>query len=705
MQQGQVEKRAVPRAADDTIVHPGGRPANDAVPGAATPAAVAEHASPVLSVIVPTRNESENVGPLLNRMAAAIDEPAEILFVDDSDDATGYRVRRLAELGQWGNLAIRLVHRPLGLRGGGLGGAVAEGLRRARGEWVCVMDGDLQHPPEVVAELLAAAVLQDVDVVVATRCGEDASFGALSSTRRRVSRGCATACRTALRGKLDGISDPMSGFFLVRRDKVDPDRLRPEGFKILVEILGRHPGLTIGEVGYKFSARYAGVSKASLREAGRLAAQVRRLRRSAPQQPAPQESYLYDIHGVATVASLFRLPELQAFRVRRLAGPPSIRVGAAARDERSKSRQLIDLTQVVPRLRYREGLLGSTGFAAEIEISDVVDVKVSPLVARSPHVLYTNVVEPILRWHLVKSGHALVHAACVVDDGRAYLITARTDTGKTTTMLKILDEMDVSFLSDDLVIIDATGKVLAYPKPLTISAHTLRALKRGELGLIERAFLPLQSRIHSRSGRRFAFLLTLSKLPVASINAIVQIIVPPPKYGVERLVPGVRVCGGAKFEEMFVIERSTEDSVTPLTPQEGLDTLLANCADAFGFPPYDSLERLLMSVSDDDLQARERDIIAAGIGRKEARLVRSSDMAWSTVIGERVREASSTRRARPDHLGRLVPLTDAGGANGHGSDSVPAGSHTNGHANGHTNGHANGHANGHVHRRSDGSPS
>ena len=115
-----------------------------------------------------------------------------------------------------------------------------------------------------------------------------------------------------------------------------------------------------------------------------------------------------------------------------------------------------------------------------------VEVLAAPLLQRSPHVLYTNVVEPILRWTFASKGYALVHAACFADGDQAFMLTARTDTGKTTTTLKLLDHFPYSFLSDDLTIVCPDGRVLAYPKPLTISRHTVHAVKTPLLSRRER---------------------------------------------------------------------------------------------------------------------------------------------------------------------------------------------------------------------------
>ena len=111
---------------------------------------------PLLSVIVPTRDEVDNVAPLLDALEqAAPGVPMEIIFVDDSDDGTAEAV---AEHGSRCLCEVGLIHRPAERRGDGLGGAVVEGLWVARGAWVCVMDGDLQHPPALIAEIGRAHV-------------------------------------------------------------------------------------------------------------------------------------------------------------------------------------------------------------------------------------------------------------------------------------------------------------------------------------------------------------------------------------------------------------------------------------------------------------------------------------------------------------------------------------------------------------------
>ena len=143
------------------------------------------------------------------------------------------------------------------------------------------MDADLQHPPEVVADLFAAGESAGADIVCATRNVSGAGRHGLGATRDVISRSFAAFARRAFPRRLRGVSDPMSGFFLVRRSALDPEALHPTGFKILLEILVRTPGLRRAEVGYEFAARHAGDSKASLRQGVVYLRHLARLRLAA----------------------------------------------------------------------------------------------------------------------------------------------------------------------------------------------------------------------------------------------------------------------------------------------------------------------------------------------------------------------------------------------------------------------------------------
>jgi dolichol-phosphate mannosyltransferase len=687
---------------------------------------------PLLSIVVPTKNERGNVVRLIERLETVLPTVAmEIIFVDASSDGTAEAVEEAAGRS---NREIVLLRQESNRRVGGLGGAVVQGLRAARAPWACVMDADLQHPPELITALLEQAEERDLDLVVASRYCEPGERNGFGWARAMASRSSTTVARLLFPQRLRDVTDPMSGFFLVRRDAIALDDLRPRGFKILLEILVRHPGLRVAEVWFSFGRRHDGQSKATIREGLRYLSLLARLRfarfgvvgvsglvvntlvlalmtdvaglfyvvsaviatqastlwnfcftelwvfsdrdhkrgratrmalfflmnntalalrgpvlvlltsglgihyvvsniislvgltlirfaladtwiwAKAPPTESPPGPYAYDIHGIVSVLSDARLPELERFRVGSLAVEPDIRVRLGRVGSNGEG----------PAIRYREGRLG---FGLSIDMGARIEAIASPLVGRSPHVLYTNVVEPILRWTFAERGYALVHAACLADGDDAFLVTARTDTGKTTTSLRLLDCEAYSFLSDDLTLVSPDGRVLPYPKPLTISRHTLKAVKTPLLTRRERAGLLIQSRLHSRSGRRFAMVLARTHLPAATINAVVQLLVPPPKYHVERLVPGVEVAPEAHLAGMVVIQRGGVGA-SVLDEREALETLMSNCEDAYGFPPYSEIEDSLRRRNGSDLRDVERAIVAGALSGVPAAVLRSESMDW-----------------------------------------------------------------------------
>jgi dolichol-phosphate mannosyltransferase len=229
---------------------------------------------PSMSIIVPTRNERGNVRRLFDRIDhATTGIPVEVIVVDDSSDGTADVAR---ELGSGRAFGLTVIERPPE-RHDGLGKAVVEGIRAARHEWVCVIDGDLQHPPEVIPQLLDRALDTGVDLVAASRLRHGGGTEGLSFGRELVSRILAAGSRLLFARRLARLTDPLTGFFVVRRSALDPDRLQPEGFKILLEILVRTPGLQAAEIPFEFAERCDGTSKACSHEAVQLLRQVLRL--------------------------------------------------------------------------------------------------------------------------------------------------------------------------------------------------------------------------------------------------------------------------------------------------------------------------------------------------------------------------------------------------------------------------------------------
>ncbi len=160
-----------------------------------------------------------------------------------------------------------LVHRTEDERTGGLGRRSGrQACGRATGHWLVVMDGDLQHPPELIPDLLATALRNGKDLVVASRYCENGDASGFGMVRALVSRGSTLAAKAAFPGKLRHVDDPMTGYFLIRRSALDLERLRPNGFKILLDIVARTPGLRTTSVPFQFGSRHSGTSKASFRE-------------------------------------------------------------------------------------------------------------------------------------------------------------------------------------------------------------------------------------------------------------------------------------------------------------------------------------------------------------------------------------------------------------------------------------------------------
>lgn len=226
-----------------------------------------ERATPplALTVIAPSRNEEESVPLLATAVAKALaGERYELLFVDDSDDRTP---AVLEELARCTPLHVRFVHRPAGpSRWGGLAGAVTDGIANSGAEYICVIDADMQHPPERIADLLQAARRTNADVVMACRYMPGGSSEGLAGPLRTLfSLTCKWAAKALFPIRLWQVRDPLSGFLLIRRDITKGVVLRPLGFKISLELLVRCPRNNLVEVPYRFRRRASGSSKADVR--------------------------------------------------------------------------------------------------------------------------------------------------------------------------------------------------------------------------------------------------------------------------------------------------------------------------------------------------------------------------------------------------------------------------------------------------------
>jgi dolichol-phosphate mannosyltransferase len=215
-----------------------------------------------LGLVVPTLNEAGNIPVLLDRIRESLTSTGmgyEILVVDDdSQDGTANVVKEYAEQ----DARVRLFVRK-GARG--LAGAVIHGWKQSDADLLGVIDADLQHPPEVLPSLVAP-VLNGADITIASRYASGNGVGEWNKFRLFVSR-AGTLATAPLQRKNLRVKDPLSGFFIVRRECIDGLALQPEGFKILLEILVKGRIRKAIEVPFEFGNRHAGKSKADFKVA------------------------------------------------------------------------------------------------------------------------------------------------------------------------------------------------------------------------------------------------------------------------------------------------------------------------------------------------------------------------------------------------------------------------------------------------------
>lgn len=211
-----------------------------------------------LSVVVPTFNERKNIQPILSQLTAALDQVLpdqyEVIVVDDdSPDETWLFAKESTVRFP----ALKVMRRQ---EEHGLATAVIRGWQAAEGEFLGVIDADLQHPPETLLELLEK-LTTGADLAVASRHVAGGGVSQWSLIRRGLSRGAQLIGLLLLPDVVSRVNDPMSGYFLVKRNAISSVNLDPLGYKLLIEIIGRGRIQKIEEVGYVFQERAAETSK------------------------------------------------------------------------------------------------------------------------------------------------------------------------------------------------------------------------------------------------------------------------------------------------------------------------------------------------------------------------------------------------------------------------------------------------------------
>src|SRR6266851_183774 len=222
----------------------------------AAPLGKPRETGPELTIVVPTLNERDNVGPLVDRLDRLLEGVDwEAVFVDDdSADGTAEHLRDLARADR----RIRCIRR-FGRRG--LSSACIEGILSTSARYIAVIDGDLQHDETLLPRMLDILKRQQADIVVASRYVASGAADGLSAKRRMLSRAGVWLARLLLKSD---ITDPVSGFFMMRSEVAEKAaaRLSGVGTKILIDLLCSSPGsLSVAELPYRFRGRYSGSSK------------------------------------------------------------------------------------------------------------------------------------------------------------------------------------------------------------------------------------------------------------------------------------------------------------------------------------------------------------------------------------------------------------------------------------------------------------
>lgn len=217
----------------------------------------------LLSLVIPTYNESKNIAKIVSLLSQTLDQAIpgayELIVVDDnSPDRTWEIAQEL--MSEYPQLQVmrRIEER-------GLSTAVIRGWQAAKGEVLGVIDADLQHPPELLLNLWGE-IVRGGDLAVASRHVEGGGVSDWSPIRRFLSRGAQTLGLVILPEVIGRVSDPMSGYFMVRRPCLAGRTLSPLGYKILIEVIARGRVPWIGEVGYVFQERQAGESKVTSKQ-------------------------------------------------------------------------------------------------------------------------------------------------------------------------------------------------------------------------------------------------------------------------------------------------------------------------------------------------------------------------------------------------------------------------------------------------------
>ncbi len=347
-----------------------------------------------------------------------------------------------------------------------------------------------------------------------------------------------------------------------------------------------------------------------------------------------QEKYFnYSIHHIVKIKFEIPLFELEHFECKKLDDPDMI----------VKKRK-----KIIPGWRFRRSIIddeylssnkikysehfGSMGSQFEIKFSHPIEISVNELIAKSRHVLYVNLIEPLMRFLMISKGYILLHSACLSLNGHAVLISAPPDTGKTTTVIKCVKK-GFNFLSDDMTIIRLPNTALCFPKPMTISAHTFQTAIDAAEDTSNKSGLKIRSLIHSKGGRQFMRNLSKYNVPIFTINTIGQRIIKPPKFRINDISKSFKVKDRSVVNTLCFLQKEGEE-VVDIDKNMALEKAIENSDDAFLFPPYSELLKYIKinGKSAHELLQEERKMLESFLSGLICLELKSESRSWFKMV-------------------------------------------------------------------------
>lgn len=345
--------------------------------------------------------------------------------------------------------------------------------------------------------------------------------------------------------------------------------------------------------------------------------------------------YYYNIHDIIKVKSDVILYELEYFTSQEFNDPNlNIRTVDSLQGGLRFTRKIIeDKSNNSHKILYTEHF-GSAGAQFSIDFGKRTEVIINKLISKSKHVLYVNLVEPLLRFLFIARGYILLHSACLDKNTSGLLMSAPPDTGKTTTVLKCVKN-GFSFLSDDMTIIRLPNEALCFPKPMTISSHTFKTAVNVSNVRDTDSSMRVRSLVHSKTGRAFMHKLAKLNVPIFTINTVGQSIIRPPKYGINSILKDANIKNNTKVDNLYFLKREGNE-FTKLDTKTALGLAIENSDDAFIFPPYAELLKYIAvnGKTAFELLEEEEKLLNSFLSGISCHMVKSETRDWFNIISK-----------------------------------------------------------------------